>query len=497
MAEIEVHIPREIELLEQAAAYLAECRSLDQVKSIRDKAEAIRLYQKKIGASQESQTAAAEIKVRAERRMGELLKVMPKPKNQYERRSRLATGTLSLKDMGVTKSDSSRYQTIANLPEEEFEEEVKKGKQNHRLTSDALIVKGKSHQRKEKRRQERAAMAEEAARRGLTFGGSIMPCLFAQADAGRLPLPDGSVDLVLGSPPYIDARLYFEDGRDLGIARNCEEWVAGMMRYSREALRVSRGMVLWVVAGKTDGRNYQPGPEGLIWEWYKSGGFQECPCYWHRVGIAGSGHDQWFRKDVEYVVAFKRDPVLPWSDNTANGHPPKWAAGGEMNHRVTDGTLRDQWGHSGTGERAERRKDGSIAAAGRPSHRIATKGDAQGDSPPVLANPGNMIVSVDNGDAPSWASSVIHVNTGGGFLGWEGASENEAPYPQALAEWFIRSFCPPGGIVLDPFSGSGTTVRAALALGRRGIGLDLRMSQCQLGIRGVEHPHQPIARAGG
>jgi DNA modification methylase len=43
---------------------------------------------------------------------------------------------------------------------------------------------------------------------------------------------------------------------------------------------------------------------------------------------------------------------------------------------------------------------------------------------------------------------------------------------------------------LDPFSGSGTTVRAALATGRRGIGIDIRQSQVDLGIEGVERPYE-------
>ena len=29
-----------------------------------------------------------------------------------------------------------------------------------------------------------------------------------------------------------------------------------------------------------------------------------------------------------------REGKLPWSDNTACGHPPKWAPGGEMSHRL-------------------------------------------------------------------------------------------------------------------------------------------------------------------
>jgi hypothetical protein len=47
-----------------------------------------------------------------------------------------------------------------------------------------------------------------------------MSYLLLQGDASRLPLADQSVDFVLGSPPYQDARLYLEDGRDLEIARD-------------------------------------------------------------------------------------------------------------------------------------------------------------------------------------------------------------------------------------------------------------------------------------
>jgi hypothetical protein len=40
----------------------------------------------------------------------------------------------------------------------------------------------------------------------------------------------------------------------------------------------------------------------------------------------------------------------------------------------------------------------------------------------------------------------------------------------------ILAGCPSGGIVLDPFVGSGTTVMVANELGRRGIGLDLNFT---------------------
>ena len=45
--------------------------------------------------------------------------------------------------------------------------------------------------------------------------------------------------------------------------------------------------------------------------------------------------------------------------------------------------------------------------------------------------------------------------------------------PLALLDVLVRACCPPGGVVLDPCCGSGTAVAAAVAAGRRGIGLDV------------------------
>jgi DNA modification methylase len=48
-----------------------------------------------------------------------------------------------------------------------------------------------------------------------------------------------------------------------------------------------------------------------------------------------------------------------------------------------------------------------------------------------------------------------------------------AVFPVALCELPILATCPLGGIVLDPFAGTGTTLVAARALGRRALGIDL------------------------
>ena len=71
------------------------------------------------------------------------------------------------------------------------------------------------------------------------------------------------------------------------------------------------------------------------------------------------------------------------------------------------------------------------------------------------------------------------------------AHENEAPFPEKLAEFFIRSFCPPGGVVLDPFGGSGTTAAVAEKHGRRWITIDCREAQVELIHRRIAEVRPP------
>jgi site-specific DNA-methyltransferase (adenine-specific)/site-specific DNA-methyltransferase (cytosine-N4-specific) len=253
--------------------------------------------------------------------------------------------------------------------------------------------------------------------------------LFAKADACRLPLESGSVDLIIGSPPYMDRRTY-----GIGATRQCEDWVSWMLDVTEEALRVTKGAVIWIVGGSTKKRRYQPGPEMLLADGWRRGWGMEAPCYWHRFGISGSGGDQWFRKNIEYCLCFKAVDKLPWSDNLARGHAPKCKPGGAVSHRKVDG---------------------SRVANGK---RIEVK----------IANPGNLI----NTGA-----------SGGGNIGDQLAHDNEAPFPEELVDFFIASLCPPGGIVCDPFSGSFTTTKVAVGLGRKSIGFDIRLSQCELGKR--------------
>jgi len=55
-----------------------------------------------------------------------------------------------------------------------------------------------------------------------------------------------------------------------------------------------------------------------------------------------------------------------------------------------------------------------------------------------------------------------------------------AVWPEEVARRLIMAMCPPGGVVLDPFAGTGTTLAAAQGVGRRGIGIDLDPRNAEL-----------------
>lgn len=54
----------------------------------------------------------------------------------------------------------------------------------------------------------------------------------------------------------------------------------------------------------------------------------------------------------------------------------------------------------------------------------------------------------------------------------QGRKLHFAPYPEDLVKIPVILTCPPGGVVLDPFSGTGTTNVVAMRMNRRSIGID-------------------------
>lgn len=130
-------------LYEQARSALAEARRVDEVKDIRDKAEAVRAYAR-MARDTQLEMDAAELRLRAERRMGILISDM-KREGRLHSGGRPKTGAneepvskVKLEDLEVDKKLSARCQRVGGIAERAFEAMVARTRQ--RIADGALRV---------------------------------------------------------------------------------------------------------------------------------------------------------------------------------------------------------------------------------------------------------------------------------------------------------------------------------------------------------------------
>ena len=287
-------------------------------------------------------------------------------------------------------------------------------------------------------------------------------------------LPDDSIDLLITSPPYEAARLYGE----LQFSLRGQDWVDWMVSVIEAAAPKVKGLIAVNCEGQTRDYRYSCVPFLLMADLHRKGFNLRKPVVWERDGIPGTGGPDWLANRWEPVICITRPGRLPWSDNSACGEPCRYGPGGPPSHRTVTG---ERVNAQSTTRKNRGKVEPQVAAAiagelelppGSRLQRLPQKDGTMRTKlyrPPERANPGN----------------VLEFITGGGHMGHPLASENEAPFPLELPAFFVKSFCPPDGVVCDIFSGSGTALQAAVENGRRFIGCDLRESQVELARRRI------------
>lgn len=238
-------------------------------------------------------------------------------------------------------------------------------------------------------------------------------------------LPDLSVDLVLSSPPYYAQRQHTDDARELGTEATPQEYLASLLEITGALLRHldPNGSIVMNLGDK-----YQA--DGPI-------------------------------KDVSTKAGYpraRRQPRWPGlSLKSLMMLPSRYAIG------CTDQlglALRSEiiWDKGSGGS------DGKAHDRVRRSHEVLyqfTRALKHGESTGCWEHPGSSV----------WKIPPNRSRNG-----------HSADYPLELASRCIRSWSPPNGLVLDPFMGSGTTLRAARLLGRRSIGIDISEEFCALAV---------------
>jgi hypothetical protein len=264
--------------------------------------------------------------------------------------------------------------------------------------------------------------------------------------------PDKSVDLVLSSPPYGDGqRTYCQSGIEIAVPQG-EEWVCWMVEVVEESLRVCKGLVAYVMQASQADFRWSALPAKLLADLDRKGVCLRRPILYGRYGIPGSAGPDWFRQYYEFVVCATNGGKLPWSDQTAVGNVTQCKINGYPSYRRDEKTkYRD--------------------AGGRQHYRYVTH--YREYDGPDKAVPGDLI----------WCGM-----TGGAHP----SRKSEAPFSELLVEVMVKTFCKPGGVLCDPFCGSGTALAVAYGLGRQAIGCDVREDQVQATRKRLENIQPPL-----
>ncbi len=241
-------------------------------------------------------------------------------------------------------------------------------------------------------------------------------------------LPPDSVDLFFTSPPYADARAYSRIHPDRYV-----DWFLPFARAMLAATSATGWLVVNIknrVAkeGPLRGQRHPYVYELVIalqhmgWRWIET-------YIWAKPNAVPGRFGPRTKDSFEYVYAFARG-AQPRFDHSAIKVPYKTSAD-EIERRMLDA----------------RGRRNTASGFGRDRTKTYTKGGA---------DPGNVIA------VPQ--SYNQHYGPAG---------EHTAVMPEGLASFFISACCPPGGVVIDPFAGSGTTSVIARRLGRHAGGIDL------------------------
>lgn len=236
----------------------------------------------------------------------------------------------------------------------------------------------------------------------------------------------GEVDAVVTSPPYLDARSDVTHISDLG---EYLLWAERWLRHLRQIVRPNGSLMLNV------GRLHRDGVEIPLADYLRrladeAGWLLIDTLVWHKVNGGGGRSTPYLLDRHEYVLwlAASTAPYKgfdearqPYSPATLARYERRWSARGSVAKNVLGG-----------------------ASDGREAH-------------PEGALPGSVFVS---------------------SVGADKGIDHPTPMALGLALHLIRLSCPPGGLVLDPFAGSGTTGLAARTLGRRAILIDVDPAHC-------------------
>lgn len=197
--------------IDKAKAYLAAIVSVEDVMEVMGMAEAAQVYAKRVGSTVETINYAAEIRLRAERKLGEILIKTPMAKGGDHGGKRKIDGsrkvpsnpTPTLADAGISKKLSSQSKELAAAPEDEFEAALDTGTKelNRNKVMKDLKAQRQTNNRTTKRKAA-AAKCKDMDKR----------IIVGDFRKHAKKIPDGSLSLIFTDPPYDRKSAVLFDG---------------------------------------------------------------------------------------------------------------------------------------------------------------------------------------------------------------------------------------------------------------------------------------------
>jgi site-specific DNA-methyltransferase (adenine-specific)/site-specific DNA-methyltransferase (cytosine-N4-specific) len=269
---------------------------------------------------------------------------------------------------------------------------------------------------------------------GISVGGAGAPCAIVCGDSREvLQSFEGQADLIVTSPPYADARHRHYDSVH---PDKFVEWFLTFHEPFYKGLKPSGSFVLNIKDKVVDGARHR-----YVWRTVEAlceRGWLSIDDYlWHKTNPMPGYWPTRLRDGWEYCFHLAKSK-RPYMNQDAVRRP----IGDWVESRLAK-----------LGERDRSRHDSANASGfGRDISKWV-------DKQTVL--PSNVL-----------SLALVGKNKG-----------HPAVFPVDLPLFFIRLLCPEGGLVLDPFGGSGTTGLAALSAGRRCVLIDNNEQYCQAAIK--------------
>lgn len=316
-------------------------------------------------------------------------------------------------------------------------------------------------------------------------------------------IPSNSINMVMTSPPYWNQRQY--DGGGIGLESTPDEYLNALLEVFAEVQRVlTPDGSFWLNIGDTYSKKSLIGiPWRLALAMIDNQGWiLRNDVVWSKLKGGGSVRDR-LRSTHEMVFHFTKKPKY-YFDSSAIRNKPRSA-------KVVNGSVVSATGVTGVRYRrrielsadlTEAEKKRALAALDDILAQVASGNLA--DFRMVIRGSGQRTTHSDKASVSGRAKQLqdqgfyfLKYHPDGAMPSdvWEIVPEDTqkrdsshyAAYPLELCMTPIAATCPPDGVVLDPFIGTGTTALAAVQQGRRAIGIDMSSNYIELARERVIH----------